>query len=51
MVWQAFSIAALLLGGIGIGMNIWALSFALKWLSWKKREDSANSGNDADGKR
>lgn len=40
-----FSIAALLLSGIGIGMSIWSLAFALKWLSLEKRKDGSNSCN------
>ena len=39
---------ALLLSGVAIGMNIWSLAFALKWLVWKQRQNTAH-GSDNTG--
>lgn len=45
------SITALLLSGIGIGMSIWALAFALKWLAWDESKNSSGGSNSAREKR
>ena len=45
------SLVALLLGGIGFGMNIWSLVLAIKWLFGDKGNDSGDSGNDTGNQR
>ena len=42
---MALSIAALFFAGVSLGMNIWALSIAMKHLAWK---DSKGTGNRSD---
>lgn len=43
----ALGIAALLLVGVALGMNIWALSIAMKHLVWKDSKDTGNSSDDS----
>ena len=45
------SLVALLLGGVGIGMNIWSLVLAIKWLFGGKGNDSGDGGNDTGNQR
>ena len=45
------SLVALIFGGIGIGMNIWSLVFAIKWLFGDKGKDSGDGGNNTSNKR
>lgn len=42
---MALSILAIFFAGVSIGMNVWSISIALKWLVWKKRDDSSDGGN------
>lgn len=49
MVYLALAIAmlSLFLCGVGVGMSIWALAFALKRLVWKDSKDRGNGGDDS----
>lgn len=50
-IYKILAVIALFLAGISLGMNIWALVFALKGLPWDKRKDSSNRSDGADNKR
>ena len=39
---MVLSIVALFLSGVALGMNIWALSIAIKHLVWKDGKDTGN---------
>ena len=45
------SLVALFLGGVGIGMNIWSLVLAIKWLFGDKGNDSSDGGSNTSNKR
>ena len=42
---EILAVAGLLLSGVGIGMSIWALAFALKWVAFDKSQNGGNGGN------
>lgn len=45
------SLVALFFSGVGIGMNIWSLVLAIKWLFVDKRKDSGDGGSNTSNKR
>ena len=44
---MTLSIVALFLSGVALGMNVWALSIAMKHLMWKDGKDTGNGGDDS----
>lgn len=45
------SFVALIFGGVGIGMNIWSLVLAIKWLFRDEGKDSGDGGSNTSNKR
>lgn len=48
---MVLSIVALFFSGVALGMNIWALSIAMKHLVWKNGKDTGNGGDDPGNER
>lgn len=46
-IFMTLSIVALFLSGVALGMNVWALSIAMKHLMWKDGKDTGNGGDDS----
>lgn len=46
----ALALVSIFLCGVGLGMSIWSLAFALKRLVWKDGKDSGNSGDNSRSK-